>query len=339
MPPTIKDVAKKANVSTATVSLVIHNHKRISQNTKRKVLKTISELQYRPSRVARGLVLKQTRNIGFLLTHDHFLRTEPFYTHIFLGTEFEARDHEYYILLNTISNKPEECDSLPRFVLENNVDGIIIAGKVPIEIVNCLENYNYPLVFVDYYPSNGEHSAVLIDNVNGAIQATEHLIKYGHQHIGFIGGDISHPSISDRLQGYKLALGKNRMQFEDRFAVTTESSTSRADGYHAMSQLLQNSPEITAVFASNDAMAIGAMQYIKEHGKKIPDDISIIGFDDVNADLLTDPPLSSMRVPKIELGTESMRLMIEILKNNITKTKKILIPVKLIARESTSERN
>jgi LacI family transcriptional regulator, galactose operon repressor len=335
MAPTIKDVAKKANVSTATVSLVIHNNKRISNNTRKKVQKAISELKYYPSRMARGLVLKQTHNIGFLLTHDHFLRTEPFYTHIFLGTEFEARDHEYYILLNTVPNNPEECDKLPRFVLENNVDGIIIAGKVPTEIITCLESYNFPLIFVDYYPPKGDYSAVLIDNLNGAIQATEHLINYNHQYIGFIGGDITHPSIRDRFQGYKIALDNNNLKFESRFAVITESSTSRTNGYHAAGQLLDSYPELTAIFASNDAMAIGAMQYIKERGRKIPKDISVIGFDDVNADLFTDPPLSSMKVPKVELGAESMRLMLEILKNNIKKSKKIMIPVELVAREST----
>ena len=129
MHSTIKDVASKANVSTATVSLVLHNHKRISQVTRSRVLKAVADLNYRPSRMARSLVLRETKNIGFLLTHDHFLRTEPFYTHIFIGTEFEARDHEYYVLLNTISGDFDKCNSLPRFILERNVDGVIIAGK------------------------------------------------------------------------------------------------------------------------------------------------------------------------------------------------------------------
>ena len=335
MAPTKKFVEKKQHVSTATVSLVIHNHKRISNNTRKKVQKAISDLKYYPSRMARGLVLKQTNNIGFLLTHDHFLRTEPFYTHIFLGTEFEARDHGYYILLNTVPKKFNKCDSLPRFVLEQNVDGIIIAGKVPPEIIKCLESYNVPLVFVDYYPPESEHSAVLIDNVDGAIQATEYLLKIGHKNIGFIGGDLSHPSMRDRFQGHRITIEKKGIQYESRFAVTTESATSRENGYHATAQLLDSFPELTAIFASNDAMAIGAMQYIKEKGRKIPKDISVIGFDDVNADLFTDPPLSSMKVPKVELGAESLRLMLEILKNNIRKSKKIMIPVELVAREST----
>ena len=183
---TIKDVAKKANVSTATVSLVIHKHKRITETTRKKVLKTIDELDYRPSKVARGLVLQQTHNIGFLLTSDHFLRTEPFYTHIFLGAEFEARDHEYYVLLNTIPEQYNEKDCIPRFVKEKNVDGIIIAGKVPGQVIECLEASGIPLVFADYYPEQGNYSTVLIDNTRGGELVANHFIGLGHEKIGFI---------------------------------------------------------------------------------------------------------------------------------------------------------
>ena len=131
MSPTIKDVAQKAGVSIATVSLVINGNARITPETKKKVLKAIKELDYHPSRSARGLVSNSTNNIGFILTDDHFLKTEPFYTRIFLGTEFAARHKEYYILLTTIDSNFKEQDPLPRFILERSVDGVIIAGKVP----------------------------------------------------------------------------------------------------------------------------------------------------------------------------------------------------------------
>lgn len=244
---TIKDVAKKANVSIATVSLALHDNERISRGTKKKVMKVVDELNYRPSRIARGLVLQQTQNIGFLLTNDHFLRTEPFYTHIFLGSEFEARDHNFYILLNTIPNKFKEYDHLPKFVLEKNVDGVIIAGKVPLEIVTCFEAYKIPVVFVDFYPPSGEYSAVLIDNVQGGEKATEHLIAYGHRNIGFIGGDMVHPSIRDRFQGYKIALEKFKIPFNMKQVVTTESATNRKSGYHATEILLKKNKDLTAL--------------------------------------------------------------------------------------------
>jgi LacI family transcriptional regulator len=337
MTVTIKDVAKKAHVSIATVSLVLKNHRRISPATKKKVLKAVSDLNYHPSRIARGLVLKQTQNIGFLLTNDHFLRTEPFYTHIFLGSEFEARDHNYYVLLNTIPNNFNGCDNMPRFVLEKNVDGVIIAGKVPQQIISCLETVNIPMVFIDYYPPSGDYSAVLIDNVQGGEKATDYLIEYGHRHIRIVGGDIIHPSIRDRFQGYKIALEKNNVAMNMGLVVTRESTTDRDCGYHAAQMLFKKNIAFSAIFACNDAMALGAMQYLKENGKRIPQDISIIGFDDVVEDWISDPPLSSIRVPKIDLGAEGVRLLMEYFLNK--KPKKVLVPVELIPRKSVAKIN
>ncbi|MGD9900682.1 MAG: LacI family DNA-binding transcriptional regulator [Calditrichaceae bacterium] len=332
---TIKDVAKKANVSVATVSLVIHDNHRISPETKRKVLKAIKDLDYYPSRSARGLVSRQTKNIGFILTEDHFLRTEPFYTKIFLGTEFEARLSEYYILLTTIPTNNKPTDPLPRFILEGNVDGIIVAGKIPGSLIDRLKQYDFPVVFVDFYPPDGDFSAVLIDNVSGGFQATEHLISCGHSKIGFIGGDIEHPSIRDRFQGYKIALEKNKISFDPGFVITNEPGTNRECGYNAAKQLLRNDNRVTSVFVCNDAMALGAMQYFKTKNMMIPRDISIIGFDDVESGLISEPSLTTMRVPKIELGTKTMSLMVQYLEKKVTDPFKLLMPVELVIRKST----
>ncbi len=136
---TIKDVAKAANVSIATVSLVLHNNERISRETKKRVLKSIKQLNYHPFRSARGLVSRKTGNIGFILTEEHFLRTEPFYTKIFLGTEFEARTNDYYVLLATVNSSFSKGDTLPRFILERNFDRIEITDSAlitPIKLVS-----------------------------------------------------------------------------------------------------------------------------------------------------------------------------------------------------------
>lgn len=332
---TIKDVAKKAGVSIATVSLVVHGNGRISPETSKRVLKAIKDLDYHPSRSARGLVSKTTGNIGFILTDDHFLRTEPFYTRIFLGTEFYAHRNEYYVLLTTIPSNFSDSDPLPRFVLEQNIDGIIIAGKVPTSLIERLCDLNIPLVFVDYLPANRQCSTVQIDNINGGFTAVKHLIELGHEQIGFIAGDIKHPSISDRFTGYKNALEQNNISYSDKNYVIDEDYPNRANGYSAAQKLFEKNKKITALFAANDALAIGAMHFYKDNGLVIPDDISIIGFDDVEADLMINPPLSTIRVPKIELGTEAMQLMVNMLKNKNSMDKKILVPVELIVREST----
>jgi len=336
MTATIKDVARMAKVSIATVSLVINDHKRISAATKNKVQNAIKELNYHPSRSARGLVSNKTGNIGFIVTEDHFLRSEPFYTRIFLGTEFEARQNEHYILLTTIPNDFSKNDKLPRFVIERNVDGIIVAGKVPNELLNRMEKVNLPLAFVDYFPPSEKYPVALIDNISGGLIATQHLIDLGHKKIGFVGGDISHPSIRDRFQAYKMALEKAGIKYNTGWYVIDEDYPARTNGYNAVKNLFRKNKDLTAIFACNDAMAIGIMQYLKENNYRIPEDISLIGFDDVEADLSLDPPLTTIRVPKIEMGIEVMRLMYDILKNKSRTNKKVLVPVELVVRGSTA---
>ncbi|MFZ0390584.1 MAG: LacI family DNA-binding transcriptional regulator [Calditrichia bacterium] len=335
MTPTIKDVAKKANVSVATVSLVIHNHTRISPETRRKVQRAIRDLNYHPTRSARRLVSQTSGNIGFICTDDHFSRSEPFYTQIFLGTEFQAREHEYYILLTTIPSDFNRKDKMPQFVLEKNVDGIIIAGKVPEIFIDRMEAYKMPLVFIDYYFDRKTDPVVLIDNMDGGRQAVEHLVQSGHRNIAFIAGDIQHPSIQERFQGYKMALDTAGIEFRERLTVTDRQYPDRKNGYAAVKLLYERQTSFTAVFTCNDAMAIGVLQYLKEKNIAVPKDISIIGFDDVEADLALDPPLTTIRVPKIDMGIESVRLMMEILQNKSRLSRKILVPVELVIRKST----
>lgn len=334
MRTTIKDIAKKAFVSTATVSLVINGNSRISSETQKRVKKAIKDLGYYPSRSARDLVSRKSGNIGFILTDDHFLRTEPFYTQIFLGTEFEARQHPYYVLLATIPTQFTEKDHLPRFILERSVDGLIIAGKVSKIFLQHIEIYNLPVVFVDYHSSDFNSSSVLIDNLNGAIQATEYLLQLNHTKIAFIGGDLEHPSVRDRFGGFKLTMERKGL-FNKDLVLLSETVTSRESGYHAAKTIHEKGIEYTALFACNDAMANGAMQYYKENGIKIPKDLSIIGFDNIEDDLFQDPPLSTMSVPKIDMGVEALQLILEKLTKKSSGHKKILIPVELIVRGST----
>jgi LacI family transcriptional regulator len=334
MRPTIKDVAKAANVSIATVSLVLHDNERITRETKKRVLKSIKQLHYHPSRSARGLVSRKTGNIGFIVTEEHFLRTESFYTRVFLGTEFEAREKDNYVLLATISSSFKKGDPLPRFILERNADGILIVGKVPEVFIESIKKYNMPILFIDYLPPNGDFPSVLIDNVRGGMLATEYLIKSGHKNIAFIGGEVSHPSIMERLQGYKLALEKANISNGNGLVVTNDEYLSRQNGYRSAEKLLIQSKDVTAIFASNNATAFGVMQYLKDNNFNIPDDISLIGFDDVETDMIIDPPLTTIKVPKVKMGTEAVQLLLNIIKTESTTTKKIIVPIELVVRDS-----
>ena len=336
MKVTIKDVAKKSGVSIATVSLVLHGNPRISSETRKRVLKAVEELDYQPSMLARGLVMRQTGNIGFVLTEDHFLRTEPFYTRIFLGTEFGARDSNHFVLLATIPTDFSENDFLPRFITQKNVDGLIIAGKVPDAFLEKVARYHLPTVFVDFYPAEGEYSAILMDNIRGGMLATEHLIQLGHRDIAFLAGDMAHPSIRERYLGYHSALQQHGISPNPELEIINEKKTGKESGYHAVCTLLNKGVKFSALFACNDAMAIGAMECLKKQGFKIPEQISVVGFDDIESDAFQDPPLTTISVPKYDMGIEAIKLVREMIEQNLKKNKKIIVPVELIVRKSTA---
>lgn len=336
MKSTIKDVAKKANVSIATVSYVINNSKPISDETKSRVSKAIKSLNYHPSKSAVNLVSGKTGNVGFILTDDHFLRTEPFYTTIFLGAEFEARSEGYYILLTSIKPDFNEQDSLPRFILNKNVDGIIIAGKIPHSLIDRISAYNLPTVFIDYIPPKNSYPLILIDNIQGALLAMNHLIELGHKNIAFIGGDIEHPSMSERFTGYKQALENANIPIKSNLIVIDAKYPDRQNGFNSAKKLFAKKMNLTAIFACNDAMALGVLHYLKDNEYRVPQDVSLVGFDDIVSDVMLRPPLTTIRVPKIEMGLEALKLIVNTLKNEKSLSKKILVPVELIVRESTS---
>ncbi|HEX9972719.1 MAG TPA: LacI family DNA-binding transcriptional regulator [bacterium] len=333
MNPTIKDVAKKAGVSLSTVSLVINHKKNVSEETVKKVQQAIDEFNYHPSRSAQGLASKKTGNIGFVLTSDHFSRAEPFYTKIFLGSEFEARKHNYYIILTTVEqNFNKKC--IPRFLLERNVDGVILAGKVPERLIHYIQQIDLPLIFIDYFPAQGNFPAVLIDNIAGAKQVVKHLIKAGHRQIAFVGGDLSHPSIQERFLGYKQALEEEKIPFDEKLVVIDEDYPADKNGYNAMCKLGKRKASFTAIFAANDAMAFGCMQCLKEKGVKVPDQVALVGFDDVDVAWQMEPHLTTMRVNKEEMGAIAIKSIVDLIANNKKTHGKILVPVDLIVRDS-----
>lgn len=335
MNPTIKDVAKKAGVSLSTVSLVLNHKKNVSEETVKKVQQAIDKLDYHPRRSAQGLASKKSGNIGFILTSDHFSRAEPFYTKIFLGSEIEARKHNYYIILTTVAQKFNK-KSIPRLLLERNVDGVILAGKVPDGLIQYIQQIDIPILFIDYFPANGgNYPAVLIDNIAGAKQAVKHLIKKGHNKIAFIGGDISHPSIQERFSGYKQALEEAKIPFNENLVIIDEDYPGDKNGYNALCKLQKRKATFTAIFAANDAMAFGCMRCLKEKGIRVPDQIALIGFDDVDVSWQMEPQLTTIRVNKEDMGALAVKNMVDLIASNRKSLGKILVPVELVVRDSS----
>jgi LacI family transcriptional regulator len=336
--PTIKDVAREAGCSSSTVSIVLNNRGYVSDATRKRVLKVVKKLGFHPTRSARGLASKTSGNIGFILRDDHFSQGEPFYTRVFLGAEFAARDHNYYVLLATVSHLSSDKQDPPRFLLERNVDGVIIAGKVTEEFVDDVARFGIPMVFVDFEIKRKRYPAIQIDNRVGSRSAVTHLIECGHKEIAFVGGDITHPSLAERLDGYRQALSDHGIAEQARLIDTGEPNSWISDGAIAMTRLLKQRPRPTAVFAANDALAIGCMQQIIQAGLAIPGDIAVVGFDDIEVSSLMQPPMTTMRVFKEELGLQAVETLVEIIKGESKALVTKHMPVELIVRESTKRR-
>jgi LacI family transcriptional regulator len=332
---TIRDVAKKAELSVSTVSLILNNKPNVNEETRRKVLGIIEQLGYHPQRSARGLASQSSGNIGFILTEDHFSQAEPFYTKIFLGTEFEARNHNFYILLTTVGWTLKEHSQVPRFLLEHNVDGVIIAGKIGSSWVEYIQEQNLPLILIDYELPRKRVSTIGMDNRTGIKLVVEHLHSGGHAKIGFIGGDVRHPSIAERFATYRDTLSAAGLPIMSQWIAVNEANTSLGDGYEAAKKIFSvNGERPTAIVCANDAMALGCMKFLKETGIAIPGDVAVAGFDNIEAGLHVEPRLTTVNVHREEMGSIAVRRLVEMIKDHSAVITKTLTPVELIVRDS-----
>jgi LacI family transcriptional regulator len=333
--PTIEDVARATSLSISTVSLVLNGKTNVSEETRRKVKQAIRSLGYHPLRSARGLASKASGNIGFILSDDHFSQFEPFYTRIFLGSEFEARKHNYYLLLTTVPERFKKSATIPRFLLEENADGVIIAGKINPRLIEYIDRLGLPIVIVDYELPGRTHSSVRIDNRSGASKATLHLIEQGRKAIAFIGGDPEHPSIAERFAGYKETLRSEGLVYDPLLVVTDEADTRIHNGLHAIERIVKRGGKPTGVVAANDAMAIGCMNYLKSVSLGVPRDVAVVGFDDIELSSHVEPALTTVRVFKEELGKVAIQCIVEMIRSKTQNIVTVQLPVELVARAST----
>ncbi len=339
---TIKDIAKISGVSTSTVSLVISGKGYISESTREKVQKVIDEYNYRPLRSARQLAANRTGNIGFIISDVHLSRSEAFYSRILLGAELEARNYDTYLLLSTVPVHMSAPDDIPRFLKGRDVDGVIIAGSVSPILIDHILKLGMPLALVDYRVPGLEIDSIIMDNRYGLSLIVEHLVHQNVTHIGFVGGSFYHPSIKERFEGYQTAmerLGLGDISRNKNYHYLVEEETTTNIGSLGAEQLLKTVNNLQAIICVNDTTAIGCMNKLQSIGKKVPDDILVTGFDDVNYAALTNPSLSSVHVPKIEMGMGAMKLLMDKIENPDKISQTQLIPVKLVERMSSVRPN
>lgn len=337
---TIKDVAAQSGVSISTVSLVINDKGYVSDLTRERVRAVARRLKFVPRQAARALPSKMTGNVGFVVRDDHFRRTEPFYTGVYLGTEFEANNRELYVLLTTIPTGYVPGEHTPRFIRERNVDGILVAGKVDPAFLEEASSTGVPIVLIDF-----EHAALpaaIIDNRGGAHAATRHLIERGHRHIALVGADMDHPSLRARREGFQLACSEAGLAPDQlQFIVTSEGDSDYATGVVLAKRLFASESMPTAAFCINDATALAVIDQAGTLGLKVPGDIAVVGFDDVPQAEHNNPALTTVRVKTDHLGELAMRYLVDLMEESRSRKARrardphrITLPTELVLRDT-----
>jgi LacI family transcriptional regulator len=269
------------------------------------------------------------------------MRSEPFYTRVFLGTEFEAHHHGHYVLLTTVPSPFDAEKHTPRFLRETNVDGLMIAGKVDPAFMSYLEGLSLPVVLIDF--EYDEMPSVQIDNHGGAAAAVRYLLSRSHERIAFVGADLGHPSLRGRLEGYRLALAEVGLAADDELVIaSTNGEPNTETGQVLAERLIAMDPMPTAVFCANDALGLTVLRSAAERGIRIPEDLAVVGFDDVESARLTNPSLTTVRVFKEQLGELAARYLAELINREpeegspYKKSSHIIrVPTELVIRDST----
>jgi len=326
---TLKMVAEKAGVAVNTASRAINNKPDINLETKKRVLQIAKELGYIRNAAAVALRTKKTRTIGVVIADNR----NPFYAELLNGIEEAAREKNHHIILANTQRDYKKEEEAINLLLAKRVDGLLIA---PVQDrdddIRNLIKANFPFVIVGRDFENIEVDAVYNDEVNGGFLATEYLIKKGHKRIALIDGFLYKSPAKGRLEGYKKALNKYRISLDE--SLISVGDINMEDGYERTKQMLEKNLDFTAIFAYNDMMAFGAMQAIKEKKLRIPEDIGLVGYDDISFSSLMNPALTTIRLNKQELGIESVKLLLSRINGNRKIAQKIMLDVDIIVRKT-----
>lgn len=332
---TIKDIARLAGVSTATVSRVLNNKPYISKEIKEKVMFIIKQTGYRPNLNAKSLASQQTFTIGVIVPNI----ANPYFAEITQWLEFFADKNDYDIILVDTRNNPQKEKRIFDMFRQKRVDGIIIASLLKKEseivIYEFLKN-KYPIVLIDRHFESIITDYVVNDNELGGYMATKHLIELGHKKITFLCRSLEEYAVKLRYKGYLKALQEYNLPIKEEYLI--ESNIPLIEGGIKGAEIFANlKSNPTAIFAANDYMAIGAMKYLKEKCYKIPQDVSIVGFDNIELSQYIEPPLTTVTQNKMEMCKIAFEILLRKIENPEKDFEQVVIPPKLIERKTTTK--
>lgn len=334
--PTIKDVAQKAGVSTSTVSRVFSGKGKIAQETIERVRRVAQEIGYVPRKYRRREPIREAGSVCVLSSGFHDLFNNAFYSQVVAGVEEALSEANYRLMFKILKGDlMEDLASVDTFVPTHS-GTVLIGYEVDPALIERIKGYGVPFVLVDNDCWEMNIDCVVNDNVAGARRMVSHLIELGHRCIGFLGGPYNHVSLDERYLGYKQALKQAGLRKIRRHIKFCGPMFRVDDGYRATKELLQSGEPPTAIFAASDALAIGAMKAAQELGYRVPEDISVAGFDDEEISQHVSPPLSTVRVHKHEMGIEAGKRLLDMINGEVTKPLKIVLSTEIELRESTA---
>jgi LacI family transcriptional regulator len=331
MPVTIKDIARKARVSVATVSRTLTGKSGMSAETRERILQISKSLNYYPNLRARGLVAKRPDVLGIVISRtSEFAFSNPFYAEILKGIGKKARESGQYLLF---SFQGEE--GYARMFQNGLAAGIIVVtNRIDDPQLQEAWNMKVPIVLIPGFPWRQPIPSVDGDSMNGGLKAVNYLAKLGHHRIGILNGPPNSKYSIERLAGYRKALAKNRLPLRKEWIY--EFDFTQEGGYEGMRKFL-SMPEVpTAVLMINDYSAMGALRAAKEMGYRVPEDVSIIGYGDVPFASMIEPPLTTIRVPYQQMGEEAAGMLLKLIQGKRISRKQLVLPIDLVIRQSTA---
>lgn len=327
---TIKEIAKMTGVSITTISQILNNKgERFSAATREKVLDAVKKLSYEPDFFAKNMIIRKTNNIGMIIPKV----TDPFFSQIVHGVENTLNEQGYLLLLCNSDNDRQREQVYVEKLIHQSVDGFIIASPniLDTQIFKMMKDSRKAFVLIDRTLNKRNEGNIFVDDFYGGYLATEHLIQLGHRRIGMMTSDDSFYNLIERLQGYKKCMNDYQCPVEDDWIV--ENTLTLQGGYDAAKDLLAKS--LTAIVCGNDQMAIGAYRAAREAGVRIPADLSIIGYDDIEISRYVVPPLTTVSQPIYEIGETAAALLLNKIAHPEERIKNKTLKVELKVREST----
>ena len=330
MPLTLEDIARLSDVSRSTVSRVINSDAKVKEETRLKVLKVIQSIDFQPNLAARGLATGRTNVIGVIIpARVSVIFADPYFPVFLQGVSSACNNRTYSVML-WLAEPDYERRMIPRILHNGLVDGVVVASTLMDDpIVKSLFESKMPFILIGRHPSM-DVNFLDVDNIQAARKATLHLLRLGYKRVATITGSQDQVVGFDRYQGYL-----NALQDYDRTIrpeLVADGDFTEEGGYHAMARLLPQKPD--AVFAASDMTAYGAMRAIHEANLRIPEDVAVVGFDDIPASARTTPALTTVRQPVQQMGSKAAEVLINVIENDINTTQKLIMDTELVVRES-----